>query len=78
MDRNELKQVTLSTIVTAIDGDAIYNGCGLGLKQCNALKPCPVHDQFVTIRNELKSMLERTNIDSLTEAVLDGLTFLKR
>ena len=78
MTAAELGRVTLSTIVTAIDGDTIYEGCGLGLKQCNANKPCPVHNQFVKVRNELKTMLENTTVDSLTDNLLEGLTFLKR
>lgn len=56
----QLDQVTLSKIVYAIDGDAIYISCGLGLSSCNALKPCPVHDKFVSIRSELRKMLEST------------------
>lgn len=78
MDKSELDKVKLSTIVFTIDGDDIYKGCGLGLKECNAQMPCPVHDQFKTIREDLKIMLETTTIISLTMGVKDGLTFLKR
>jgi len=78
MNKQELAKVKLSTIVSAIDGDDIYNGCGLGLKQCNENKPCPVHNQFKVIRDELKKMLETTSIDSLTIDFENGLTFLKR
>ena len=78
MDTLEMAKVNLSTIVFAIDGDSIYNGCGLGLKKCNEQKPCPVHDQFKLVRGELKSMLERTSIKSLTVDLEKGLTFLKR
>src|SRR5688500_6941172 len=28
--------ITLKDIVHCMDGDAIYHGCGLGLKQCSA------------------------------------------
>lgn len=78
MNKQELNKVKLSTIVSAIDGDNIYKGCGIGLKQCNAKKPCPVHFQFKTIRDELKNMLENTTVDSLTIDYENGLTFLKR
>ncbi len=62
MDRTKLEKVTLSDIVFAIDGDNVYEGCGLGLKRCNEKKPCPVHFQFKKIRNELKEMLETTTL----------------
>ncbi|CAN5504122.1 Rrf2 family transcriptional regulator [soil metagenome] len=78
MDKQALGKVKLSTIVSAIDGDAIYNGCGLGLERCNAKKPCPVHNEFKVIRSELKKMLETTTIKSLAADLTNGLSFLKR
>jgi Rrf2 family protein len=78
MDNKELDNVKLSTIVYIIDGDTIYKGCGLGLKECNEQMPCPVHNQFKIIRDDLKVMLESNTVISLTMGVKDGLTFLKR
>ncbi len=78
MDRKKMTEVKLSTIVSAIDGDNIYIGCGLGFKQCNEHLPCPVHNKFSAIRNDLKIMLETTTVKSLTMDVSNGLTFLKR
>ncbi len=78
MDRSQLKNVRLNAIVLALDGDRIYKGCGLGLKACNALMPCPVHKQFAAIRDDLKNMLETTAIQSLAIELQEGLTFLRR
>ena len=78
MSQQELEEVKLSTVVTAIDGDAIYKGCGLGLKNCNEKMPCPVHNQFKVVREELRELLETTLVKSLTMDLKDGLTFLKR
>ncbi len=78
MAKSELEKVKLSSIVYAIDGDTVYNGCGLGLKRCNADKPCPVHNQFKGIRDELKKMLETTAVKTLAMNFEKGLTFLKR
>jgi len=74
----ELDQLKLSAIVFTIDGSQVYNGCGLGLKGCNEKMPCPVHDQFVRIRDKLKKMLETTTVKSLALNHEKGLTFLKR
>lgn len=49
IEKKQMDEITLSQVVDAIDGDAIYRGCGLGLKECNARKPCPVHDKFAKI-----------------------------
>ncbi|MFD2907912.1 RrF2 family transcriptional regulator [Flavobacterium ardleyense] len=78
MDKNDFDNIKLCTIVEAIDGNDIYIGCGLGLSNCNERQPCPLHNQFKSIRNELKMMLENTTIKSLAEDFEKGLTFLKR
>ena len=78
IERKKIDEIKLSQIVDAIDGDAIYRGCGLGLKECNAAKPCPVHDKFAKIRNDLKEMLENTSLYELATGLEVGLTFLKR
>jgi Rrf2 family protein len=78
MDTDKMDKIKLSTIVFAIDGDSIYNGCGLGLKKCNEKMPCPVHDQFKIVRDELKKMLDTTTIKTLAVNLDKKLTFLKR
>ena len=78
MDKDELNYIKLSSIVKVIDGDDIYTGCGLGLSKCNEEMPCPLHDQFKLIREELKMMLERTTVKALADDLEKGLTFLKR
>lgn len=75
--KNELKTTTLSTIIKAIDGDKVFVGCALGLKKCNEKKPCPVHNEFKSIRADLKLMLENTSLKSLIDNFEKGKTFLK-
>lgn len=67
IDKNSAKKITLSDVVTVLDGAKIYTGCGLGLKQCNAKSPCPLHDKFVDVRNDLKKMLTSNTIYDLIE-----------
>ncbi|RIV67641.1 RrF2 family transcriptional regulator [Flagellimonas aequoris] len=78
IERTDMDHVKLSKIVHAIDGDEIFVGCGLGLKECNAQKPCPLHDKFVDIRNNLKNMLEQTSLYELATGLEVGLTYLRR
>jgi len=74
----KLKSLYLSRIVEAIDGDNLFNGCGLGLKECDEQKPCPVHDKFKAIREELRIMLESTSIIDLSKGIRVGETYLMR
>lgn len=75
---DQLSKVSLRDVVKSIDGDNIYNGCGLGLKGCNEQKPCPVHYQFKAVRDDLKKMLETTTIQDLALGLNQGIAFLKR
>jgi len=75
--KDNIATIKLSEIVIAIDGDSVYNRCGLGLETCHENHPCPVHDQFQSIRNALKHMLENTNLEELVLGIKSGLSFLK-
>lgn len=76
--RERIDEIKLIDIVNSLDGDAVFEGCGLGLKKCNAEMPCPVHDKFKAIRDDLKRMLSDTSIYELATGLEVGLTFLKR
>lgn len=78
ISKENLKKETLADVVTVLDGDKVFNGCGLGLTQCDDQFPCPVHDQFLKVRTELKAMLENTNLNDLAIKIDGGLTWLKR
>ncbi|HZJ21307.1 MAG TPA: Rrf2 family transcriptional regulator [Pricia sp.] len=78
IQKERIDNIKLAHIVFAIDGESIYEGCGLGLDKCNANKPCPVHDKFVVIRDELKQMLQNTSLFELATGLEVGLTYLKR
>lgn len=67
----------LSEIVAVIDGNKIFTGCGLGLGECSSEQPCPVHDQFMVVRNGLMHMCEDTLVMDLAANLEDGETFLK-
>jgi len=68
----------LSEIVSVLDGDSIYKGCGLGLKQCDANSPCPLHFKFIEIRDNLKNMLESTSLKSVINDMSLDTLILKR
>lgn len=69
MTPQQLKTMTLATIVRSIDGDEIFNHCVLGLDHCTDNDPCPVHISYKSIRNATNKMLEETLIQSLARDV---------
>jgi len=71
-------QCSLADIVKAIDGDKLFTGCGLGLKNCSATRPCPIHNEFKKVRDDIYNMLEDARIGEFGEQLEKNLTFLKR
>jgi len=63
----DLQDITLYDVVEAIDGDAIFRKCGLGLSDCNASRPCPMHNQFAAVRERLIEMCTKNHLGKLLE-----------
>jgi len=74
--KSDISKLKLSKVVAAIDGDAVFKGCGLGFHHCNEKKPCSIHNKFKVVRNELKNMLENTTLLELSEDIKNGKSFL--
>jgi Rrf2 family protein len=77
MDGSNLK-LSIADIVREIDGDKLFSGCGFGLKECSESHPCPIHNDFKHIRQEIKTMLEESRIQLFVENLDLKLTFLKQ
>jgi Rrf2 family iron-sulfur cluster assembly transcriptional regulator len=59
------EQITLFHIVEAIDGPSLFNNCVLGLPECGGKHPCPVHDRWGELREQIYAMLVRKSIAQL-------------
>jgi Rrf2 family transcriptional regulator, iron-sulfur cluster assembly transcription factor len=72
----QIKKISLSQIVTAIDGDSVFTGCGLGLHHCSKERPCPLNKRFRSIREDLAKMLESTTLEELALDINAGDSYL--
>ncbi|WP_440509955.1 RrF2 family transcriptional regulator [Sphingobacterium lactis] len=68
----------LIEVVKAIDGDNIFTGCGMGLQQCSEKYPCPLHNEFKAIRNDLTRMLNRITLSQFNDELILGSLNLNR
>lgn len=75
---NNYGSINISKIVWAIDGESIFKSCILGLQNCNAKKPCPLHDAYVPIKEQLVEMLEQHTLQHFDEELMNKIYFLKR
>ncbi len=75
---NESLNRSLIEVVREIDGDKIFSGCALGLKSCSETHPCPVHNEFKHIRDNLRTMLVEMKIGDFVNQLDEHKAFLKR
>ncbi|WP_033564484.1 RrF2 family transcriptional regulator [Sphingobacterium sp. SYP-B4668] len=68
----------IADIVMAVDGEQIFIGCGMGLDYCSEKNPCPLHNDFKKVRNQLSIMLKKTSIGQFNLELIKGnLTLCK-
>ena len=70
------KNLPIINIVDAIDGEDVFNQCGLGLSKCSATHPCPIHNDYKIIRDKFKEMCQQKKVTDLCETVNEGLAYL--
>jgi len=54
--------IHLYEIVVAIDGDALFEECVLGLPGCGEAEPCPLHDRWTETRSNLEATFRDTTL----------------
>lgn len=60
--------ITLYEIVTVIDGSDIFDQCLISLRSCHEEHiPCPVHESFAPIREEIKALFRSQTLESLSK-----------
>ncbi len=72
----EQTNIKIIEIVKLIDGNDVFEHCGLGLNSCNDAHPCPFHNEFKPIRDDFKKMCSTNSIKNLYENVVSGFEFL--
>lgn len=62
----------LAEIVEAIEGKELFIGCAMGLSYCSETNPCPLHNDFKQIRDNLAHVLRTTTIGQFNQDLIDG------
>ena len=76
-DIEKQKQVKIYDVVHIIDGDSLFVDCGLGLRKCSAVNPCPVHEDFKAVRDKLIAMVQKYSFYDLALKTESGVAWLK-
>lgn len=72
----EQRKQPIINIVEAIDGKQIFKSCGLGLSQCSAKHPCPIHNEYKIARDLIEKLFKEKNVLNLCEPVNNGMAYL--
>lgn len=62
----DASKITLYEIIRVIDGNDIFDQCLISMRTCyEEGTPCPMHDRYEPVRNEIKKMFQEKNLGSL-------------
>ncbi|MDO6391005.1 Rrf2 family transcriptional regulator [Pontibacter sp. BT731] len=70
-------EISLLEVISIIDGLEAFRKCGMGMKQCSDIHPCPLHDEIKVYRNHLLQVFREKTIKSLVDDVKTGKYFIK-
>lgn len=57
----------LKEIIELTEGNKTLTSCGFGLKYCSCENPCPMHDQFIIVRQAINKMVTTETVQSLAK-----------
>ena len=66
-----IPSMNLKEIILAIDGDALFTSCALGLKHCSDRNPCPIHSSYADVRGACETMYSSTLLLDLAKGLKD-------
>jgi len=61
--------IPLAKLISSIEGDRSFSGCGFGLKHCSSSNPCPMHEKYSPIREAINKMVSEETVQSLAMKV---------
>ncbi|WP_297764608.1 Rrf2 family transcriptional regulator [uncultured Muriicola sp.] len=74
----ENKENPVYSVIEVIDGNQRLEACVLGIDECNAQHPCPLHEYVNPTRTALLSTLKKMTIAELSLDLSNGASFLSR
>ena len=66
---NEKPDLPLKKLITAIEGESSFSGCGFGLRECDSENPCPLHEKYAAVRESIDKLVSEETVQSLAEKV---------
>ncbi len=64
---NKPNKINLKDVIVAVDGSGTFTGCVLGLSKCDENNPCPLHERWSPIKNQVEELVVKTSLLTLAE-----------
>jgi len=61
-----------------MEGKQFFNKCGFGFKSCDAANPCPLHNEYLVVRESFYTLVKKETIQSLAQKVMNKEAVLSR
>jgi Rrf2 family protein len=58
-------ELSLKELIISTEGGKLFEGCGFGMKHCDANNPCPLHEQYGPIRDSINKLVSEETIQRL-------------
>ena len=59
------ENIRLIEVVEALDGLDIFHECGIDFGECHEKDPCPIHEEYSNIRNEVFMLFKNKTLKEL-------------
>lgn len=60
-----LDSISIYEVIAAIDGEAFFSSCFMGIEGCGNIEPCPFHTFWSTERDNIKEWLLETTFENV-------------
>lgn len=70
--------LTLYQVIRVMEGEKNFSKCGFGLKRCDGNTPCPLHDDYLPVREGFFELVTKQTIQSLANKINEHKAVLTR
>ncbi|WP_298296909.1 Rrf2 family transcriptional regulator [Hydrotalea sp.] len=71
------KKLPVRVIMEVMGEDDFFKNCVLGLKLCSEVNPCPMHNEYKPIKQQLMNLFEKKTIQILADEIKNGDAFIR-
>jgi Rrf2 family protein len=69
--------LTIYNVIHVMEGDDCLHKCGFGLNNCDKDNPCPLHEKYISIRENYYNIVKSETINALAQKIIKGKAVLR-